>query len=187
MKREPVRDENGIIIYDPSDDFDISRKDYLSTEDNERLQRILKEKRKVTWGDVYAKAIANKDKFPDTVTPEVWSILNHDPTTEMMCVLDEYDGKFYWMPKMNSKYIGRTLAVHDLEDNLVWSIDDQKQTMFQKIKNWWKTILSLIILLLSILPMVAQVFNPEIVLNGILASITSIHTIASCKLKPLLI
>ena len=42
MKRkkhlEPVRDEDGIILFDPTDDYDPSRKIRISNEGNERLQ-----------------------------------------------------------------------------------------------------------------------------------------------------
>ena len=113
---EPVRDEDGIILFDPTDDYDPPRKIRISNEDNERLQKIARKKGKVTWGDVYADVIKNPDRFAKRGNPEVWVILNTDPTREMECVLDEYDGKFYWMPAMDPQYIAGT---YDNEGNLI--------------------------------------------------------------------
>lgn len=113
---ELVRDEDGIILFDPTDDYEPSRKSRISNEDNERLQKIALERGKVTWGDVYADVIKNPKRFSKKGNPEVWVILNTDPSREMECVFDEYDGKFYWMPAMDPQYIAGT---YDNEGNLI--------------------------------------------------------------------
>ena len=67
---EPVRDEEGVILFDPTDDYDPSRKRRISNEDNERLQKIARKKGKVTWGDVYTDVIKNPDRFTKREIPK---------------------------------------------------------------------------------------------------------------------
>lgn len=70
----------------------------FSCKNTPRLQRILEEKGEVTWGDVYAEALEQKDKYlndNEGISPELWEIFHTDPSTKMICIVED-DGE-YWL------------------------------------------------------------------------------------------
>ena len=103
--RKPIVIEED--FFSPNDDGDVTRFSMFSNRNNQRIQEILRRNGKVTWGDVYEPWLKNREWYDskESVSTEEFMLFKTDPQTEMMCVLDEFDGHTYWVPKMNQKYL----------------------------------------------------------------------------------
>ena len=97
-------------VEDNMDDFinpivedEEDRMGHVKQRSHKELRIIHRKNGKVTWGDVYAHILARPDIYysKDEIDPEIWGIFNTDPNTEMMCIMDDYDGEDYWIPKFN--------------------------------------------------------------------------------------
>ena len=88
---------------DPIDEDEEDRMGQIPQRSHKELWAIHRKNGKVTWGDVYAHILARPDIYysKDEIDPEIWGIFNTDPNTEMICIVDDYDGKDYWIPKFD--------------------------------------------------------------------------------------
>ena len=113
-----IRDEDGIIIYDSTDDL-----------------------------------------FEEVTENEIQE--SKSSSGDYMEVLDESDGKFYKMPQMRPEFTGKTLAIYDLEGNLIKRFDEKK-SIPKKFYSWLRQLFCFLIISLStFLNITAQVFNPD--------------------------
>lgn len=101
MDKYPVNDFEDFI--DPIVEDEEDRMGKVSQRSHKELWEIHRKKGKVTWGDVYAHILARPDIYysKDELDPEIRGIFNTDPETEMICIVDDIDGKDYWIPKFD--------------------------------------------------------------------------------------
>lgn len=100
---DKYRDANIEDFIEPIMEDEVDRMGKVAQRSQKELWEIHKKNGKVIWGDVYAHILARPDIYysKDEIDPEIWNIFNTDPNTEMMCIVDDYDGKDYWIPKFD--------------------------------------------------------------------------------------
>ena len=100
---DKYRDANIEDFIEPIVEDEADRMGKVAQRSQKELWEIHKKNGKVIWGDVYAHILARPDIYysKDEIDPEIWNIFNTDPNTEMMCIVDDYDGKDYWIPKFD--------------------------------------------------------------------------------------
>ena len=122
---DKYRDANIEDFIEPIVEDEADRMGKVVQRSQKELWEIHKKNGKVIWGDVYAHILARPDIYysKDEIDPEIWNIFNTDPNTEMMCIVDDYDGKDYWVPKFDD---GSVQA--GVEEEMIRKANDWKVT-----------------------------------------------------------